>query len=881
MPLAAGSSIGPYDIVGLIGTGGMGEVYRARDRKLHRDIALKILPEPFASDAARLMRFEREARALAALNHPHIAQIYGLEESNDARALVMELVEGETLAERTARGALPVPQAVVTARQIADALDAAHERGIIHRDLKPANIKLRPDGTVKVLDFGLAKAFDSRIDEAAESPTMTAAGTRAGVILGTAAYMSPEQARGQAVDKRADIWAFGCVLYEMLTGRAAFAGQTVSDTVARILEGEPDWSRLPERTPAALRRLLRRCLEKDRKHRFRDVGDVRIALEDAVAPAGDRLPDDRGSLWRRSLPWLVGFAGGVVATGLALMLWTAPTRTGGTAPGEGVVRFTIPLVTGEVFPIDAGVPSIVAISPDGEQIVYASRRPDGDRLYLRRRGDLAPTPLPRTEGAFGPFFSPDGQWIGFASGGALKKMPLTGGGPQVLAPVANFRGASWGADDTIVYSPDWESPLFAVSAQGGEPRPLTSLNRDAEELLHFAPHVLPDGKSALVSVRAGRHTDRRVQIDVVDIDTGRRQPLVEGHNPFYLETGHIAFARGDAVFLAAFDLNRRELTGSPLQTLAGVRGEADANFAVSRKGTLAYVSSEGGQARRLVRVDREGRSRPLSDDSGAFLHPRISPDGTRIIVQATGEFFVYDVARGTRVRLRARGSRPIWTPDGRSITFQAQGRLYSAPADNSGEAQLVIEPSDGAMFPLAWSRNGQVLVYSHAVAATGRDLWMLPAGGRPVPYLTTPRDERAAMFSPDGRWVVYAEKETGREEEVYIQPFPQPGGRVVISRGGGVEPVWSPTGREIFYRSVDGRRMLAVDVQTDPTVSVGPERVLFEAPFWLGSSYWSNYDVWPDGNEFLMVTAGDAGPPGVHVVINWIGEVRRRLAAPE
>jgi eukaryotic-like serine/threonine-protein kinase len=877
-----GTTLGSYRILDKLGEGGMGEVYRAHDSTLGREVALKILPDAFAADPERLARFEREARVLASLNHPHIAAIYGVEEAipstssgQAVRALVLELVEGPTLAERLRAGALPVREALEVARQIAEALEAAHEKGVVHRDLKPANVKVTPDGMVKVLDFGIAKMRAPLEDAAvAEASTVTTMGTRPGVVLGTAAYMSPEQARGQAVDKRADIWAFGCVLYEMLTGRSPFARATVTDTIAAVVDGEPDWGRLPGTTPVGVPRLLRRCLEKDPKQRRRDIGDARLELQDT----GDREPVGT-SPSRRVSPSVLAAAG--IATLLSGFVagagWWSIARPEAVVAPRGVVRFSVALAPEEVFPLDTGLPNAIAISPDGEQIVYATRSGAGDRLHLRRRDDLTSIPLAGTEGAIGPFFSPDGRSIGFASGGALKIMPVGGGTPQSLAPVANFSGGSWGPDDTIVYTLDWASPLFAVSARGSEPRPLTTLNRDAGEHGHRDVQVLPDGTSALMSLvasEAGR------TVEVVDLATGRRQSLVPGHNPFYLASGHLAFAREDALFVAPFDLREHRLTGPPVQVLVGVQAAPlTANLAVSPDGTLAYVPSGAIRPRRLVRVDRDGRSRPLFDETRAFAHPRVSPDGRRVVVQASGEFVVYDLAGGTRTRLHARGSRPIWMPDGRSITFQSQGRLYSAPIDESAAPALV--PTQEGVFPLAWSRDGRVLIYSHPVPKTSRDVWTLPAGGTPTPFLTTVRDERAAMFSPDGLWVVYAEKEIGREEVVYVQPYPGPGGRVVISRGGGIEPVWSPTGREIFYRSVDGRRMFAVEVQTEPSISVGAPRVLFEGPYPLGSSFWSDYDVWPDGNEFLMVAADDVGQPELHVVVNWIAEVRRRLAAPE
>jgi len=863
----------------------MGEVYRARDATLHRDVALKVLPERFAVDEERLMRFMREARTLAALNHAHIAQIHGVH-ANGTPALVMEFVEGETLAERLARGALPIVEALAIARQIADALEAAHEAGVVHRDIKPANIKITPQRTVKVLDFGLAKVREARAGELTALPTVMADGTRDGVILGTPAYMSPEQARGQPVDRRTDIWAFGCVLFEMLTGRAAFIGATMSDTLARVLEREPDWTRLPASTSAGIRAILRRCLEKDLKQRFRDIGDVWIALEDATATNTSDNAAPRTEAWRRRLPWLVATMGVVAALTMAALLWRPDRRADSRGAADAVVRFTVPLPPGEAFALSPELPVSVAISPDGEQIVYVSRGTDGDRILLRGRSELAAVPLRGTEGAIGPFFSPDGQWLGFASGGVLRKISLAGGASHVLATAPNFAGAAWTTNDTIIYGADWREALYVVSANGGEPRPLTTLDAQQNEKEHTSPHPLPTGTHVLMTVGtgdadAGSRAVTAQHIQIVDLATGERRTLVDGRNPVYLPSGHLVFAREDALFAAPFDLSALDVTGPPERIVEGIRTDGnDTQFALDRAGTLAYIPLGFGGDRQIVRVDRQGRRRPFAPHQAAFSHPRISPDGRSVIVQAAGEFWVYE--RGTRTRLRPRGSRPIWMPDGQSILFNSQGRLYTAPLNDSEEPALLLQPEHGLAFALAWSPNGQVLIYSNPVPGTdrSRDVWMLPIGGKPIPFLTTPRDERSAMFSPDGQWV-YAAKEAGREEGVYVQPYPGPGARVVVSQGGGIEPVWSPTGREIFYRSVDGRRLIAVDVDVTTAFSAGTPRVLFEGPYPLGSSFYSDYDVFPGGQEFLMISADAVGSEALHVAINWIAEVRQRLGNPE
>jgi serine/threonine-protein kinase len=766
--------------------------------------------------------------------------------------------------------------------EIADALDAAHRHHIVHRDLKPANVMLTRSG-VKLLDFGLAKLREPQASTDSDlTPTESAALTGPHTVLGTLQYMAPEQLQGRDVDARADIFAFGAVVYEMATGARAFDGQSRTTIATAILESHPPVvSTRQQLAPAAFDRAIRKCLEKDPDERWQTARDLASELRWIAAERNAVAPAPVISRTRRAF---AAPALGLVALVMGGLAWSGLLRPA-AVPRHDSVQFTIALPPGEVFPIGAGLPSILAISPDGQQIVYAARRSGGDQLYLRRPRDLTPIPLAGTEGAIGPFFSPDGQWIGFASGGALKKMQV-GGAPQVIARAPNLHGASWGPGDTIVYAPEWRDVLFTVPAGGGEPRKLTVLNDQAQEVAHQAPYVLPDGKNVLMVVLTGSQADSGFSgqhVEVFEIATGRRKSLVEGRNPYYVESGHLVFARRDAVFVAPFDLSRLELTGPPVQMLDKVRTDPDDTlFAVSRGGTLVHVSSESNADRGLARVNRQGQSRAFTAHRGSFQHPRISPDATRVAVwDGPSELWIYDVAPGTRTRLRARGSRPIWMPNGRSIMFQAQGRLFSAPVDDSSEAELALAPQEGYLFPLGWSRDGHVLAYSSAVPETGRDIWTLRAGGKPTPLVRTPRDERAAMFSPDGRWIVYAAKEVGRDEQVYVQPYPGPGDRIVVSRDGGIEPVWSPNGREIFYRSVNGRRMMAVDIETTPKVSVGTPHVLFEGPYRLGGSFWSDYDVWPDGNEFLMVTIEDAPPPGIHVFINWISEVRRRIVARE
>ena len=857
----------------------MGVVYRARDLKLNRDVAIKVLLPEVAGDADRLARFRREAQLLATLNHPHIAQIYGFEDADGIAALVLELVEGPTLADRIAQGPIRLDEALPIATQIADALDAAHERGIVHRDLKPANIKVRPDGTVKVLDFGLAKVLgpDGSEGSVAESPTITSpAMTMRGTILGTAAYMSPEQARGQLVDKRADIWAFGCVLYEMLTGRAAFARSTMTDTLAAVVDQQPDWSALPAATPHLTARLLRRCLEKDVRRRLRDVADAKVDLEDG----GNRSPleqVDRATRVRTRAAIAASWA--VTAMAVSALLWTTSRRE--VAPVLEPVRFTIDLRRGEDLPLDAGLPRPFAITRDGRSIAYVARRPSGNRIYLRGPQDVEPRPITGTEGGNGPFFAPDGQWLGFASGGFLRKVPILGGTPQNIARVSGLLGATWADDGSIVFH-RWQDGLFSVPADGGEPKPLTQLDRQGGDVSHQSPFALPGSRSLVFSTtRLGQPP----AIELVDLSTGARTRLFEGGDPYYLSSGHLVFTRAAKLHAVPFDLGRLTPTGSPVSLSREITVEVVQNrgsVAASLGGTLAYIPAVT-RTSRLAFVDASGGVRPVVEGEFRFDHPRLSPDGARLVVSVESEaggneLWVYDLARNTRVRLSVTGlpSRPIWSGDGKNIVFQSGGSLHTVPADDSRPPETLLAPdSPGPIFPLGWSRDGRTLVYSWPRPETNRDVFTFAPGGAPKPFLVTPMDERSAMLSPDGRWMVYSALEAGREEEVYVQRYPGPGERIVASVGGGREPVWSPSGDEIFYRSSDGQRMLAVKVRTEPTLTIGSPRTVFQEAFRTGL-FRPNYDVHPKTREFLILVVDESVVPRLTVALNETSSLGQR-----
>ena len=923
-----GETLGPYQVLEKLGEGGMGEVYRARDTKLGRDVAIKVLPAAFTADRDRLTRFEREARVLASLNHPHIGAIYGLEDADGIQALVLELIEGETLAEYMVRlkadttgagksGAgksvvsgfsrtgMPLAQALPIARQIADALDAAHERGIIHRDLKPANIKITPAGVVKVLDFGLAKvvADDASTPDLSQSPTVTVAGTREGVILGTPAYMSPEQARGQAVDKRTDIWAFGCVLFELVTGRAAFKGGTISDTIAAILTREPDWTTLPAATPTAIRTLLRRCLEKDRRRRLADAADARLEIDEALAfPTTETVTPARAPS-RRVGPLAIALALTGVALTTALLVWGVmrPAPQASARPA----RFAIVPPPAQALAASRAARDVV-LSPDGAQLVYTGPR---GQLIVRALDQLEARPLSGVTNAGGPFLSPDGRWIGFFTGtsGELKKVAIAGGTPIALCRYVGVpRGASWSVDDTIVFATNEPATgLLRVRADGGKPEVLTTPDsaKGIDED-HLFPSVLPDGRAVLFTIGPGTGSSNaaNVQVAVLDLATGQRKTLIRGGSQAeYVDTGHLIFAAAGSLRAVRFDVATREILSAPLtvvdQVMTAVTGAA--NFSVARNGTLAYVM--GGAAtqsigpRSLVWVTRQGREEPIAAPARAYLYPSISPDGARVAVAIADQehdIWTWDVARQTLTRLTFDPGRdwyPAWTPDGRRIVFMSArtgvSHLYSRLADGSGADERLTTSSNVQFTSPSFTPDGTRLVFAEVVPGTGEDLRsvaMNPLTGRPVgdgqsePLLQTIFAERNAQISPDGHWLAYESNESG-QEEVHVRPFPNVGdGRWQVSSGGGTVPLWARSGRELFYR--DREALMSASVQTTPTFSAGTPTKLFEGyVFGLGR----NYDVSRDGQRFLMIKDEAAGretaAPRMVIVLNWLEELKSHV----
>ncbi len=798
----------------------MGQVYRATDTQLGRDVALKILPDAFAADPDRLARFQREAQVLASLNHPGIAAIYGIEKSDDTQALVLELVEGPTLADRIAKGPIPLDEALPIAKQIAEALEAAHEQGIIHRDLKPANVKVKVDGTVKVLDFGLAKAFQPEASgaSASMSPTisLTAAATQMGMVMGTAAYMSPEQARGKPVDKRADIWAFGVVLYEMLTGARPFQGEDVSLTLASVMKSDVDVKTLPSGVPRTVRTVLDRCLEKNPTQRIRDIGDVRLAMEGAfetsVRAPSDQVAQRQLQVWQRpAVVALIALSTAAVAS-LAVRTMMRPD----VVPAD-LIRFTI--VPPDTAPLAlGGTRQDITISPDGAQVVYRST---ASQLNLRSIDQLVGAPLRGGEGGIGPFVSHDGEWVGFTPLGSfttLQKVSIFGGPPVTVTESPNpIVGASWGADDQIVFGTQGAG-LFRVSGGGGEPEALTTLDAENAETSHIWPSIIPSREAVLFVIGTGAPLNSG-QLAVLDLASTEVMRLgLAGVSPHYVSTGHLMYAAADgSVRAVQFDAASLEVTGNPVPLLEGVRVKTTgaANFSISDNGRLVYAlgAGGGGSQRPVVWVDRDGREELTAAPLRAYSTLSLSPDGTRA---ASGhpsggnvDIWVSDLARGTLTRVTTDegfDGNPLWSPDGSRVVFRSdrngQPELLWKSADSSGTAEslLTMDESVSDIYPYDWSPDGSTLFLHAAFAETGRDVGMVSVEGPGTwePLIQTAAAEWSPVISPDGRWLAYSSDETG-QNEVYVQRFPELEGRTAISVGGGYRPTWAPDGREILY----------------------------------------------------------------------------------
>jgi eukaryotic-like serine/threonine-protein kinase len=907
LPLTVGTRLGPYEIVSLLGAGGMGEVYRARDTKLNRDIAIKVLPDLFVSDPERLARFEREAQVLASLNHPNIAHLHGLEESHDVRALVMELVEGDDLAQRVARGAIPLEEALPIATQIADALEAAHEQGIIHRDLKPANIKVRPDGTVKVLDFGLAKAIEGadgasgagRPGGLSQSPTITTPAalggmTAAGMILGTAAYMSPEQAKGRVIDRRADIWAFGCVLYEMLSGRRAFAGEDVSDTLVAVFRDDPDWSVLPADTPSPVVQALRVCLRKDPKQRVRDISAVRLAMDGAfdtgvqppaVSPAVAPPPKRNRVALAITVPLATAAVGGIGVW--FAMRPVAPRVTRTTITTSGPAALTVD-----------GADRSLAISRDGTRVVYIGN--NGTQLFVRALDALEPLAIATGTTLRGPFISPDGQWVGFVDGGSLRKVAITGGPPITLANVGGgLRGATWMPDDTIIFAT--ASPvtgLLRLSTAGGTPEVLTRPDGAHGELDHLLPEPLPGGHAVLFTIISPAGGLDAAQVAVRDLRTGTQKVLVRGgSHGYYVGTGHLVYVAAGTLRAIPFDLTRLETYGTavPILPRLATTPTGAGNFAVATDGTLVYLDAPGIRAvagRTLVWVDRTGKEQPVAVPQRAYEFPRLSPDGARValsIADQEEDVWIGELGRGTLTRLTldpARDWFPVWTLDGRRIVFSSTRggvpNVWWQAADGTGTAER-LTTSSNAQFVTGVTPDGSAVVFNEQTPTMGRDLFSLALNGthQTKALLQTKFDERNGIVSPDGRWLAYESNSSGAFE-IYIRPFPNVGGgQWEVSTAGGTQPLWSRSGKELFYFSGDGA-LLRVPVEASgATWHAGAPTKLLDRRSYVNSVAGTGrtYDVSPDGQRFLMIrvpgTDASAAPPAVIVVQHWDEELKR------
>jgi Tol biopolymer transport system component len=919
MPLSPGARLGAYEIIGPLGAGGMGEVYRALDSSLGRDVAIKVLPEAVAHHPERLARFEREARLLASLSHPNIAVVHGLERSAGSCYLVMELVKGETLAERSARGAMPLQETLDIFKQIAEGLEAAHGQSIIHRDLKPANIMVTPNGTAKILDFGLAKVVSPEDSGfLSQSPTLSSSPTMAGIVMGTAAYMSPEQARGDPVDRRTDIWAFGCLLFEAVTGKRAFPGRTTSDTIATVLREDPDWSRAAAVAPLKLQLLIRRCLQKNPHVRLHDIADARIEIDDIVreplAAAETALVDGT-----RRIPatprTMVAFATAAVAlvvAGAAAGVAWWPTRVPPAGSSSARVMITLPPPQA----LEKGRFPPVALSPDGRLLVYAAAT-DGGRtsLFLRPLDELSARPIPATEGASTPFFSPDGRWLAFYADGLLKKVSVAGGVPLTIGDAPPVWSATWGENDRIVFATTLPaSGLWEVSANGGAPTQITTPTPD--EAQHGYPQLLPGGTQMLFSVRRGTAwhlallglASREWEV----LGNGR----VIGEGAQYLPTGHLVYTQSGGLVATPFDPSSGTLDQPPVALVERLETSrfGGAYFAVAPgSGTLVYVPAGTTVAdRTLTRIDRDGRVAPAIETRGGYEYPAFSPDGRRVAVTiATGtgsDIWIIDLERGTRTRFTADGTSafPVWAPDGSRVAFQSTApglrNLFWKPLDGTSDVQPFLSAADsagapawpntgtdllpgtlptlsgaGPQFPTSWSPDGATLAFHERKPSGERDIWVVTAGSDPVPFLRTPFDERSPRFSPDGKWLAYVSDESGRND-VYVQPFPGPGAKWLVSTDGGVDPVWSRDSRELFYRQ--GDQMLGVSVAPSGEFSAGRPRRLFEMRFDAGDNG-PNYDVSRDGTWFLMPRSEQGPRSGeLHLVLNWFSEIAAR-ARPE
>jgi eukaryotic-like serine/threonine-protein kinase len=896
-----GTKLAHYEITSHLGTGGMGEVYQAADSKLGRSVAIKLLPEAFTHDPERSARFEREARVLASLNHPNIAAIYGVEESGGRKYLVMELVPGETLAERIKLGAIPVPDALRIAIQITEALEAAHEKGIIHRDLKPANVKITPDGKVKVLDFGLAKAYESETSNASlsNSPTLSLAATQQGMILGTAAYMSPEQAKGRAVDKRTDIFAFGCLLFEMLTGKPAFDGDDVPEVLGAVLKSEPLWIQLPADLPSGIRNLLRLCLEKNAKNRRSDATDVRLDIQQVqnepavVAQVPTKIV--KRPLWKRAIPVVIASALFALLAGFAA--WHVKPL-----PDNPITRFPFIVPEGQQF-TNVGR-QLVSIAPNGSQFVYVANF----RLYLKSMRELSSIFIQGTEisaGVLNPVFSPDSRSVAFYSVAdkTLKRVAVTGGSPVPIAAMDPVFGMSWGPDNEILAG-QGSKGIVRVSANGGKPE--TIINVKANEIAH-GPQMLPGGDAVLFTLAIGTAADRwkEAQIVTQSLKSGERKVLINGGSDArYIPTGHLIYAASGTILAVPFDVKGLAVTGGAVPIVDGIQAAGNntgtSQFSVSGNGSLVYIpgdASDTGPKRTLALVDRNGSPKPLGLPGLTYWHPRISPNGKQLAFSTNDVnekiVWIYDLDGRTSMRRLTFGgnnSLPVWSADSQRVLFQSDREgdegIFWQRADGTGVAERVTKPEGGwtSHEPDASASDSQTFLFS-AMKPSDASVWSYSLRDKKATlFADAPSWQQSSTFSPDGRWVAYVSEETGRK--VYVEPFPPTGAKFLITKDGGNHPVWSPDGRElIFMNDTSNGQLYSVAIRTQPSLTFGNPVELPIKNFLQRVGSWRDYDITPDGKQFVVML-----PPGtttsnasqtlqIQVVLNWFEELKQRMSA--
>ncbi len=895
--LSVNTNLSHYRILAKIGAGGMGEVYRALDTRLDREVAIKVLPVALSQDADRLSRFEVEARATSALNHPNILTVYDVgataPELGGAPYIVAELLEGEELRAPLDQGALPVRRSVDYAKQVAAGLSAAHEKGVIHRDLKPENLFVTKDGRVKILDFGLAKLKPSLSTPASSEVATQKQITNPGTVMGTVAYMSPEQVRGEAMDHRSDIFSFGVILYEMLTGKQPFRRETMAETMTAILKEEPEEiDEAKSKVPLQLLRVVQTCLAKNPAERFQTAHDLKLQLQwIAEGSSQGNLPAPmaaRGNLAERAQRVIWVAAGFGLATIVAgVLFWTLSGRWASPlSNSKPVSRLTIrlpdtePLALAKFGPLGIGRTAL-AISPDGSQLAYAAERHGKSQLYLRGLNQFEAKPIPGTEGADGPFFSPDGRWVAFFSEAKLKKVSIQGGEPATLCEARIPHGGSWGPDNAIVFADAEGVALSRVSASGGNKEILANKYEDRV----FYPQFLPGGKELLYSINVQYNPDYG-QTVLYTLATGERRVILEGGtNPRYAASGHIVFARAGAIQAVPFDLSRLEVTGPPTMLIEGIRIEewGAAQFALSTEGTLVYATGGPAWIGKLTSVDSQGVSKPLSLPAQAYGPVSLSPDGQRLAVQVTGatsDVWVYDFVRGSLSRVTTEGSnlRPLWTPDGKRLIYSRRSgpnrfELVWQAADGSDTAE-VLATSNRLWLPGSWSPDGKLLMYSEYNSETGFDLWILPVEGdrQPQLWLKTKFNQWGPAFSRDGKWIAYVSDESG-PYEIYVRPYPGPGAKRQISNGGGEEVLWSHDGRTLYYRDV--LKWISVVVETQPDFSAGAPKVMFEGPYLNVPGV--SYDVAPDGKHFILIEESQKQTPTtqLNVVLNWFGELKR------